>query len=126
MNDERFEVRHLPEQSRYALIDRGEDGTGDQEIGEEQYLDLAAGTGDGDGARPVRIMYHTLVSEDYAGRGLASRLVRPVVDDAIAAGLAIVPVCPYVAAWLPKHPEYSEHVIKPTADHLKALGPRPR
>lgn len=51
-------------------------------------------------------------------------LVRGAVEQAIADGYAVVPVCPYVAAWLPKHPEYSAHVVQPTSRHLGALRTR--
>jgi len=36
-----------------------------------------------------------------------------------------VPVCPYVKSWLPKHPEYAEHVVEPTRAHLRAIASRP-
>lgn len=113
MTDERFEVQHLPDESRYVLLDHGEDGTHDDEIGVEQYVDMT------DAAE--RVLFHTVVSEEYSGQGLASTLVRAAVEDVIASGREIVPVCPYVAAWLPKHPEYAEHVVQPTAEHLAAV-----
>lgn len=116
MTAERFTVRELPEQSRFALVDGREDGTGTTEIGEESYVDVGAD----------RVLYHTVVSEDYAGQGLASRLVRAVVDDAVAAGRRIVPVCPYVAAWLKKHPEYDEHVVTRRGEHVAAIKARQR
>ena len=111
MSDDRFEVEHRPEESRYVLVDHD---TSDAVIGEESYLDV--------NGEPVRrVLFHTAVSDDYAGQGLASRLVRAVVDDVVDNGLSIVPVCPYVAAWLPKHPEYAEHVVTPTPAHLEAV-----
>ena len=114
MTEERFTVRHLPDQSRYALIDRGADGSQSKEIGEESYVDV------GD----ERVLFHTGVSEEYAGRRLASTLVRAVVDDTIASGHRIVPVCPYVAAWLPKHPEYQDHVADRRDAHVAAIKAR--
>lgn len=113
MTDERFEVRHRPDESRYVLVDR-EAGDGGAVIGEEGYVDVGT----------ERVLFHTLVAEEYGGQGLASRLVRHVVDDVVAQGLSIVPVCPYVAAWLPRHPEYAEHVVQPTPEHLRAIGAR--
>lgn len=115
MSDQRFDVQHRPDESRYALIDNGEDGTAAKEIGEESYLDIPADN------RTERIFYHTLVNEEYGGQGLASRLVRVVVEEAITAGLAVVPVCPYVVQWLQKHSEYAEHVVQATPEHLQAL-----
>jgi predicted GNAT family acetyltransferase len=111
MTEERFIVQDVAAESRYVLIDLGEDGTGSKEIGEESYVDV------GD----ERVLFHTGVSEDYAGQGLASKLVRAVVDDVVAAGKSIVPVCPYVAAWMPKHPEYDEHVVARRGEHIAAI-----
>jgi len=115
MTDERFEVRDEPEASRYVLIDHE---SADLVIGEESYVDVRADSG------PQRVLFHTGVSEDYGGQGLASFLVRHVVDDVVAHGYAIVPVCPYVVAWLPKHPEYDQHVVKPGTAHLRAVAAR--
>lgn len=112
---QRFDVRHQPEQSRYALVDTQVEDAAQQVIGKEDYVDVEGGE---------RILFHTEVSEDYAGQSLASVLVQHVVDDTIAQGLSIVPVCPYVAKWLPKHPEYDEHVVKPTPAHLQAVPSR--
>jgi predicted GNAT family acetyltransferase len=33
-----------------------------------------------------------------------------VLDDAVARGLRIVPYCPFIAAYLERHHEYSEYV----------------
>lgn len=114
MPEERFSVENRPAQSRYVMLDR-EVEHGLDEIGEESYLDF-----DSEGSRQ-RILYHTAVSEKYGGLGLASVLVRHAVDDTVAAGRSIVPVCPYVVKWLTKHPELSEHVAKVTQAHLEAL-----
>lgn len=115
MAQDRFEVRADPARSQYELIDHGEDGGQEDAIGVEQYVDVEQ-----DGTRE-RILFHTAVSDDYAGQGLASMLVQAVVDDVIAGGRKIVPVCPYVAKWLPKHPEYADHVTQPTDQHLDAV-----
>ncbi|WP_115790127.1 GNAT family N-acetyltransferase [Arthrobacter silvisoli] len=115
MTDSRFEVQDRPEESRYVLIDRGADGSAQDVIGEESYVDVDAA------GETQRVLFHTGVSEDYAGQGLASVLVRAAVEDVIAAGYAIVPVCPYVAAWLPKHPEYADSVVKPAPAHFRAV-----
>lgn len=120
MTDDRFTVEHRPDESRYALIDRGDDSSGTAVIGEESYVDVVA-----DG-QTERVLFHTGVSEEYAGQGLASVLVRAAVDHLTDAGLKIVPVCPYVAAWLPKHPEYSGHVVAVEPRHLRAISEQQR
>lgn len=54
---------------------------------------------------------HTEVPPELAGRGIATYLIRHILDDAIAKGLKIKPVCPMVRAYIDKHPEYQPHVL---------------
>lgn len=115
MSEDTISVQHDPEHSRYVLKD------GDTEIGEERYLDVA---GDESTERAERILHHTVVAPDREGEGLASRLVQHVVEDTVAAGRAVVPVCPYVASWLDRHPEHAEHVVEPTAAHREEVKRR--
>lgn len=117
MTEKRFDIQHRPDESRYVLIDRAAD---DREIGEESYVDVP---GDDDGTT-ARVLFHTAIAADYGSQGLASLLVRHVVDDVVARGYAIVPVCPYVAKWLPEYPQYDEHVVDPGPVHFEAVRAR--
>ena len=56
---------------------------------------------------------HTEVPEALSGRGLGSRLARHVLDAARADGLKVVPTCPFIAAWMRKHPEYDDLRMDP-------------
>lgn len=56
------------------------------------------------------VFIHTEVDAEYTGQGLAERLARFALDDARAAGKRIVAVCPYIAAYLRRHPEYDDIV----------------
>jgi uncharacterized protein len=49
---------------------------------------------------------HTLVPEPLEGRGIASQLAHTALEDARAAHLQVVAQCPYVAAYVRRHPEY--------------------
>lgn len=69
----------------------------------------------------ARIFFHTEVEEAYSGQGLAGLLVGTALDETVASGRRIVPVCPYVAAYVGKHPEYAPHVDQPTKEHLDAV-----
>lgn len=51
---------------------------------------------------------HTEVPEGLAGKGIGSRLARHVLDTARVDGLRVVPLCPFIAAWMKKHPEYGD------------------
>lgn len=55
----------------------------------------------------------TLVPEALEGRGIASRLARHVLADIRRRGLVVLPVCPFFAAYLKKHPEWSD-IVHPT------------
>jgi len=56
----------------------------------------------------VITLNHTETPVEARGRGLASRLVDGVLGEAQARGLKIVPRCPFVTAFLGKHPEYRD------------------
>ncbi|MDE3026041.1 MAG: N-acetyltransferase, partial [Acidobacteriota bacterium] len=43
-------------------------------------------------------------------RGLGTEIVRGALDDVRARGLKVVPVCPFVAAFIRRHPEYADLV----------------
>lgn len=49
---------------------------------------------------------HTKIEPDLEGHGLASRLVRVAMDAMAERGTAVLPYCPYVNAWLAKHPDH--------------------
>ncbi|CAN5266334.1 GNAT family N-acetyltransferase [soil metagenome] len=59
---------------------------------------------------------HTDVPKELEGRGIGSRLARAGLDHARAEGLKVVPLCPFVAAWIGKHPEYADLVIAAPAN----------
>ncbi len=49
---------------------------------------------------------HTEVPEPFRGRGFANRLAHAALEPARSQGLMVVPVCPFVRAYIRKHPEY--------------------
>jgi len=57
--------------------------------------------------RPGSIeLIHTDVAPELQGRGLAGALARRALDDARAAGVRVIATCPYVRAFIERHPEY--------------------
>lgn len=56
------------------------------------------------------IFTHTEVPEEMAGTGVGSKLVQAALDDARARGLTVVPQCPFVAAYIKRHPAYRDLV----------------
>lgn len=53
---------------------------------------------------------HTGVPEAIEGRGVASALARTALDAARAEGLAVIPLCPFFATYIRRHPEYASLV----------------
>jgi predicted GNAT family acetyltransferase len=54
---------------------------------------------------------HTEVPPAMKGGGVGSRLIKAALDRVRAEGLKAVPQCPFVAAYIRKHPEYADLVI---------------
>jgi uncharacterized protein len=54
----------------------------------------------------VIALVHTEVDEAYAGQGLGAQLAKYALDDALARDVKISPLCPFVAKYIDKHPEY--------------------
>jgi uncharacterized protein len=48
---------------------------------------------------------HTQVDERFQGQGLASVLVEAALDQVRARGASVLPYCPFVRAWLRRHPD---------------------
>ena len=54
------------------------------------------------------VFTHTLVPKRIEGQGVGSRLIRAALDSARDRGLKVVPQCPFVAAYIDRHPEYRD------------------
>jgi len=53
---------------------------------------------------------HTEVPKELNGRGIGSALARGLLDMVRAQGLTVKPLCPFVAGYIAKHPEYANLV----------------
>lgn len=60
--------------------------------------------------RDALVLVHTEVAPELEGRGLGGRLISGALEDVRARGLRLVPVCPFVASYLERHPEYADLV----------------
>ena len=56
------------------------------------------------------ILVHTEIDDAFGGRGLGSILAGAALDDARAHGHPVVPLCPFIAAYIDRHPEYADLV----------------
>ena len=92
------EVRDNPEESRYELLVDG------RLAGFAQYR-----------LEDERItMYHTEVEPEYEGRGLGDELAHDALDDVRRRGLTLVPLCPFIAAYIRRHPDEYLDLVAPT------------
>jgi predicted GNAT family acetyltransferase len=88
------EVVDVPQASRYELR------LGGRLIGLAAYR-----------RRSGRIAFtHTEVDESCEGRGFGSRLAAAALEDARRQGLEVVPLCPFIAHYIERRPEYGELV----------------
>jgi predicted GNAT family acetyltransferase len=88
-------VTHRPEQNRY------EARVGDTPAGFAQYQ-----------LTPELIVFtHTEVDDAFEGQGVGSTLVQQALDDVRAAGdHKVLPLCPFVKAWISRHRDYEDLV----------------
>ena len=105
-------VRDNPQELRYELLDdRG------AMIREIRYV-----------IEPGAVaLVHTEVDPGFQGQGLASELVQGAMNDLRDRGLKMIPVCPYVRAWLRRHPEQADLVEpltgrRPSADERSDMS----
>jgi predicted GNAT family acetyltransferase len=89
------DLRHNPDQHRYEAWLDG------QLAGATQYR-----------LRTGEIVFtHTEVDDAFEGHGVGSSLARFALDDVRAVGeRRVVPRCPFMRAWIDKHPDYADLV----------------
>lgn len=87
-------VVDVPEKSHYELR------IGDRTVGEAAYRHRRGST---------RIAFlHTEVDEQLAGRGFGSRLAEEAFSDVRRKGLEVIPLCPFMTAYLKRHSEHQD------------------
>ncbi|WP_256837716.1 GNAT family N-acetyltransferase [Ornithinimicrobium faecis] len=86
-----IEVRDVPESNRYEAV---RDGT---VLGFAEYQRTA----------DLVVFTHTEIDPQFEGQGVGSTLVREALDHVRSLGLKALPVCPFVQAWMQRHPEYA-------------------
>jgi predicted GNAT family acetyltransferase len=61
---------------------------------------------------------HTEVPQAMEGQGIGSKLARTALDYARENDLQVMPLCPFIAAYIRRHPEYRDLVFrgKPRAE----------
>lgn len=54
------------------------------------------------------VMHTTFICEDFKSQGLGGSIVEAALQDVRAQGRKVVPRCPFVQAYINKHPEYRD------------------
>ncbi|MGA7704240.1 MAG: GNAT family N-acetyltransferase [Solirubrobacteraceae bacterium] len=107
--EEPIEIADAPDRERYEVSIEGE------VVGFTAYR-----------ARPGLIAFvHTEVDERHQGRGLADRLIHFALEDARGRGLAVLPFCPFVKAFIERHQEFEALVPEPRRGQFGLSGGRP-
>lgn len=83
-----------------AAVSRYEALLGKELVGFSEYRAL----------RDRRVFVHTEVDERYEGLGYGRLLIKAALDDARTRGLKVTPICPFMAAYIKRHPEYDDLV----------------
>jgi predicted GNAT family acetyltransferase len=61
-----------------------------------------------------RIFTHTQDDPAFEGHGVGGTLASGALDDVRRLGLAVVPRCPFIAAYIERHPDYADLVYDQT------------
>lgn len=61
------------------------------------------------GAESV-VFTHTVIEAPFEGKGFGSRLAKAALDDVRRQGKTVVPRCPFIAAYIRRHPAYLDLV----------------
>lgn len=57
------------------------------------------------------VFTHTQVPSAHEGQGIGTALIRSALNFARERGLKVVPICPFFAAYLEKHPEERDLLV---------------
>lgn len=87
-----LQITHAPERSRYEATRDG----------------VVLGFAEYQRTDDLMVFTHTEVDAAAEGQGVASALIKTALDDVRAQGLKALPICPFVIAYMKRHPEYAE------------------
>jgi uncharacterized protein len=62
---------------------------------------------------------HTEIEPGFGGHGVGTALARYALDDVRAKGGTIVPICPFIRAFVDEHPEYESLIDHELWDRIE-------
>ena len=86
------EVVHAPDRQRYEIV------RDDTVLGYAAYQNTDQ----------LIVFTHTEVDSSVEGQGIGGELVRGALDHVRSLGLSVLPICPFVQAWMVRHEEYAD------------------
>lgn len=96
MADKDFELKHNKEEKKYYFEVDDYEPKVEYELSDDKRIFLT----------------HTFVHDDLGGKGIASQLLKKVLEDIKKTELTIVPVCPFVAGYMGKHKEWQKLIFR--------------
>ena len=60
------------------------------------------------------VLVHTEIEPEFEGQGVGGVLARETLDDIRARGETVVPLCPFIAGYIERHPAYAD-LVSPAA-----------
>lgn len=90
---DQLEVKHNPEDKRFEIrVGR--------QVAFVEYLQAGNNI----------VFAHTEVPPQLEGQGIGNKLAKFVLDYGVEKGYEIQPLCPFIAAYVKRHPEYKPHL----------------
>ncbi|NJC27112.1 GNAT family N-acetyltransferase [Neolewinella antarctica] len=93
MTDSTEAVTNNPEKYRFEMASGAQTSKLDYRLGRDRIA-----------------LVHTEVPDDLQGQGIGSTLVKAALQHAKDHKLTVLPYCPFVAAYIERHPEWNEIV----------------
>lgn len=92
-------------EKRHTLVDNAAEQRYEFDLGDDMALiEYMPGRG-------FLVLTHTVVPPQYEGQGIGTELVKAVLEDIRQKGLQVVPQCPFVGAYIRRHPEWMDLVL---------------
>lgn len=95
INSEELEVINNVDKSRFEILVAGKRAVA-------EYIDRGH----------MIVFSHTEVPSGLEGKGIGSKLVTTGLDFAREQKKTVLPLCPYVSAYIRRHPEYQDLVLE--------------
>ena len=93
-------------EKKHSLVDNAAEKRYELDLGDDMALiEYVLGRG-------LIVLTHTEVPEQYEGQGIGKELVQAVLEDIRTKEIKVVPQCPFVAAYIRRHPEWVDVVLK--------------